>query len=75
MASPTEKAIVRVSEGGEISRRIDVGRKAIACMLGGPDGQSLFILTSETTQPEKALAKRSARIETVRVEVPGAGLP
>ena len=75
VASPTERAVVRVSEGGEISRRIDVGRRAIACMLGGSDRRLLFILTSETTQPEKALATRSARIETTRVEVPGAGLP
>ena len=75
VASPTEMAAVRVSEGGAISRRVDVGRKAIACMLGGSDRRSLFILTSETTQPATAIAKRSARIETVRVEVPGAGLP
>ncbi len=75
VASPTERAVVRVSEGGAISRRIDVGRKAIACMLGGSDRMWLFILTSETTQPEKAVATRSARIETARVEVPGAGLP
>ena len=75
VASPTERAVVRVGEGGDISKRIDVGRRAIACMLGGADRRLLFILTSETTQPEKALATRSARIETARVEVPGAGLP
>lgn len=75
VASPTERAVVRVSEGGEISRRIDVERRAIACMLGGADRRLLFILTSETTQPEKALATRSARIETARVQIPGAGLP
>ena len=75
VASPTERAVVRVREGGKISRRIDVGRKAIACMLGGSDGLMLFILTSQTTHPERALAMRSARIETVRVEVPAAGLP
>ena len=75
VASPTERAAVRVREGGEITDRVCVGRKAIACMLGGSDRRTLFVLTSETTQPAKAVALRSARVETVRVGVPGAGLP
>lgn len=75
VASPTDRAVVRVREGGEIIGRIGVGRKAIACMLGGFDRRTLFVLTSETTQPARAVALRSARVETVRVEVPGAGLP
>ena len=75
VASPTERAVVRVREGGEITDRVHVGRKAIACMLGGSDRRTLFVLTAETTQPAKAVALRSARVETVRVDVPGAGLP
>ena len=75
VASPTERAAVRFREGGEVTGRIDVGRKAIACMLGGEDRRTLFILTSETTEPSRAVEKRSARIEAVRVDVPGAGLP
>ncbi|MDE0263793.1 MAG: SMP-30/gluconolactonase/LRE family protein [Bryobacterales bacterium] len=75
VASPTERALVRVRQGGVITRRIEVGRKAIACMLGGPDRRTLFALTSETTQPDRALELRSARVETFAVDVPGAGLP
>ncbi len=75
VASPTERAVVRVRQGGAIASRIEVGRKAIACMLGGPDRRTLFALTSETTQPGRALELRSARVETVAVDVPGAGLP
>ena len=75
VASPTERALVRVRQGGVIASRIEVGRKAIACMLGGPDRRTLFALTSETTQPDRALELRSARVETVPVDVPGAGLP
>lgn len=75
VASPTERALVRVREGGVIASRIEVGRRAIACMLGGPDRRTLFALTAETTQPDRALQLRSARIETVDVDVPGAGLP
>lgn len=75
VASPTERTLVRVRQGGAIASRIEVGRKAIACMLGGPDRRTLFALTSETTQPDRALELRSARVETVAVDVPGAGLP
>ena len=75
VASPTGRAVVRVREGGEITERVELGRKGIACMLGGLDRRTLFVLTSETTQPSKALKLRSARIETVRVDVPGDGLP
>lgn len=75
VASPTDRSVVRVREGGEITDRVRVDRKAIACMLGGFDRRTLFVLTSKTTQPAKAVALRSSRVETVRVEVPGAGLP
>lgn len=75
VASPTERALVRVRQGGVIASRVEVGRKAIACMLGGPDRRTLFALTSETTQPSRALELRSARVETIAVDVPGAGLP
>ena len=43
-------------------------------MLGGPDGRTLFVLTAETISPGGARAKASGRIETVQVEIPGAGL-
>ncbi len=75
VASPTDRALVRVRQGGVIASRVEVGRKAIACMLGGPDRRTLFALTSETTQPSRALELRSARVETIAVDVPGAGLP
>jgi hypothetical protein len=32
-------------------------------------------VTSETYDPSEALARRSGRIETVEVDVPGVGLP
>ena len=44
-------------------------------MLGGADRRTLFILTAEAIRREETRPKRSARIETVRVDVPGAGLP
>ena len=47
IASPTTKEVLRVREGGEITDRISSGeREAIACMLGGDDRRTLFVLAS-----------------------------
>jgi sugar lactone lactonase YvrE len=76
VASPAGKTgIIRVSEGGEITHHIDVATNAYACMLGGPQRRTLFMLTAETINPDGARAKSSGRIEMLQVDVPGAGLP
>jgi sugar lactone lactonase YvrE len=64
-----------VLEGGEVTHRVKPTSVPYACMLGGADRRTLFVLTSEALLPDEALAKRSGRIETVEVDVPGAGLP
>jgi sugar lactone lactonase YvrE len=75
VASPMSGEVLRVREGGEVTERIRVASQAIACMLGGPRRTTLFVCTSESLQAEDCRAKRSAKIEVVEVEVPGAGLP
>jgi sugar lactone lactonase YvrE len=67
---------LRVREGGEIVGRVALtGRRAVACMLGGPDKKTLFCLTAETTVEDLAQGKSVGRIETVAVDVAGAGFP
>jgi sugar lactone lactonase YvrE len=67
---------IRVWEGGDIAARVAVpGRRAVACMLGGEDRRTLFLLTAETTLEELSQGKSKGRIETARVDVPGAGYP
>lgn len=68
--------VVRVFQGGRIERRIAVGaqRYAYACMLGGDERRTLFICTNSGSGPEIA-DKREAKVEFIRVDVPGAGLP
>lgn len=75
VASPTTSEVVRVRQGGGIATRIAVETHAYACMLGGRDRRTLFIATASTHDPEAARRARSARIETVEVDVPGAGWP
>ena len=75
VASPISAEVLRVREGGEVAERIAVDTQAIACMLGGDDRRTLFVLTAGTLDPAEAAQRRDGRIETVRVDVPGAGLP
>ena len=74
VASPISKGVLRVREGGEVLQRIAVEHQAYACMLGGADRRTLYICTAETHDPAKT-ASNTGRIESVLVDVPGAGLP
>ena len=75
VACPTKSEVIRVKQGGEVAERIKVETDAFACMLGGPDGRTLFVATAPNSDPEKCRASRNGRIETTQVEVPRAGLP
>lgn len=75
VASPPTAEFLRVRQGGEITDRISVPDQAIACMLGGADRRTLYLISGRLAHPEKALERRIGRIESVRVAVPGTGLP
>ena len=74
VASPVSGEVLRLREGGEVTRRIEVEHQAYACMLGGPERRTLFVCTAASADPAEADA-RTGRIELVEVDVPGAGLP
>ncbi|XOV89601.1 MAG: SMP-30/gluconolactonase/LRE family protein [Pseudomonadota bacterium] len=74
VADPRGNCVVRVQAGGKILARIDVGRGAFACALGGDDRKTLYVCTATGSGPH-AEARRDGRIECVRVSVPAAGLP
>jgi len=72
LASPAASTeVLRVREGGEVTHRFQVETQPFAVMLGGPDRRTLFVCT--TILSERASGR--GRIEIVRVDVPGAGLP
>ena len=75
VASPFTYQLLRVKRGGEIVEEMKHRLMPIACTLGGPGRRTLFLLTSETIEPNECRQKCSARIEITEVEVPGAGLP
>jgi sugar lactone lactonase YvrE len=75
VADARGRRVIRVFEGGRIDRTITTGGQGTyACILGGDDRRTLFICTSSGSGPAMA-DKRDGRIETIRVDRPGAGLP
>jgi sugar lactone lactonase YvrE len=75
VADPDNGECIRVLDGGKVTDRISTGRGCYACMLGGPDRKTLFLMTADDFRREKVLEARSGKIEVIEVEVPGAGLP
>lgn len=77
VAVPTQPgAFLRVAEGGEIKQRIDLqDRGGFACMLGGPNGTTLFMLEATSSNPADIAGPGNGRIRIVEVDVPRAGLP
>jgi sugar lactone lactonase YvrE len=53
-ADVPHKHCVRVAEGGEVLHTIEVDRGCFACMLGGEDGRTLFIVAAEWNGPAQA---------------------
>jgi sugar lactone lactonase YvrE len=66
---------VRVREGGEVLRTVDLDRGAFACALGGPAGTTLFITAARFAGPESMGGEPTGQILAIEVEVPGAGWP
>lgn len=77
-ALPHLKEVVRVVEGGEITHCVKMKNKPLACMLGGPGRQTLFIVTvsADEINDPMALKEKCSYIEYVDgIKVPGAGQP
>lgn len=71
ISSILEHKFVRVVEGGTITDEIDMGEElAVDCALGGPDGRTLYLSTSNSWHPAETTV-RAGRIYQVRVAVPG----
>jgi sugar lactone lactonase YvrE len=76
VAAFEEDAFIRLDPGGRELQRIEVpGRRALACVLGGPERRTLFCLSAATSYEELRQLKSSARIDVIDVEIAGAGYP
>jgi sugar lactone lactonase YvrE len=67
---------VRVREGGEVLDTVEVDRGCFACMLGGEDGRTLFIVAAEWGGTEGIGAGApTGQVLTYRAPAPHAGRP
>lgn len=70
---------VRVRKGGEVLQKIKLDRGCFACMIGGIDRRTLFMVTLEWRGMEGmadgADGERTGQILTTSVPAPGAGWP
>jgi sugar lactone lactonase YvrE len=78
VVSDGRAACLRVREGGEVLQRIDLERACFACMLGGDDGRTLFMMVAEWPGVERMgemFRSRTGQVLTVPAPAPHAGRP
>ena len=72
---PNERC-VRVREGGEVLQTIELDRGCFACMLGGADRRTLFLIANEWRGVEHMRdASRAGQVLTAEAPAAGAGRP
>ena len=70
------KRCVRVREGGEVLQTIDLDRGCFACMLGGHDKRTLFLMANEWNSPSNMTdGPRMGQVLTAEAPAPGVGWP
>ena len=75
-ADVPNKRCVRVREGGEVLQMVELDRGCFACMLGGADGKTLFMMAAEWYGMEKMVgAPRTGQVVTTKAPAPHAGRP
>jgi sugar lactone lactonase YvrE len=75
-ADVPNKRCVRVREGGEVLRTIELDRGCFACMLGGPENRTLFMVAREWSGPSSAAdGSRTGQVLSIEAPAPGAGWP
>jgi sugar lactone lactonase YvrE len=69
------KRCVRVREGGEVLQTIGLDRGCFACMLGGADRRTLFLMAAEFSGAANMAGTRTGQVLTMEAPAPGAGWP
>jgi len=75
LANALTNKCLRVKEGGEITASVTTSQTAFACMLGGENGTTLFIMTSPSSNRFEIASERHGKIEVAEVNAARAGLP
>lgn len=65
---------VRVEEGGRILQTVELDRGGFACVLGGPERRTLYVVTNRWGAQGPGEG-RNSQVVALEVDVPGAGHP
>jgi sugar lactone lactonase YvrE len=77
-ADVPNKRCLRVREGGEVLQSVELDRGCFACMLGGTDRRTLFLVATEWRGMEKiseVAQARTGQVLTIAAPAPGVGWP
>ena len=74
-ANAVSNECVLFAQGGEVLEVVNTSQNCYACMLGGDDGKTLFMLTAKSSQARIVSVKRTGKIEMIQVASPGADRP
>jgi sugar lactone lactonase YvrE len=77
-ADVPNKRCVRVREGGEVLQTINTDRGSFACMLGGADKKTLFIIAAEwrgINEIPNVTRARTGQVLTIEAPAAHAGWP
>jgi len=75
IANPIAPECALIAEGGEVLAVIDTGMPCYACMLGGDDGRTLFMLTAPSSLAHVAAGSPKGQVLITTVEAGHAGRP
>jgi sugar lactone lactonase YvrE len=74
--TPAMQACLRVGEGGEVLQKIELDRFCFACMLGGADGTTLFMMAADWGGTENiGKGPRTGKVLAAEAPAPGVGWP
>jgi sugar lactone lactonase YvrE len=75
IANPIAPECALLAQGGEVVEVIDTGQPCFACMLGGENGRTLFMLTAAASNADRAVAAATGKLLVATVDAPHAGWP
>jgi len=75
LANALTNQCLRVKEGGEVTGSVTTSQTAFACMLGGRNGTTLYIMSAPSSNRFEIATERHGKIEVAEVTTGRAGLP
>jgi sugar lactone lactonase YvrE len=75
VANPMAPECVLFAPGGEVLQTVETSQPCYACMLGGEEERTLFMLTAPSAEQTTAAQTSHGRIESLEVSAARAGYP